>query len=118
MPSRVSGEAARAMLDAGCALLNGGYVEVRTGSQPAGGTDTAATGTLLGTITLPNPAFGGAFDLDPDHASKGTTGIAAADVNAVTEVKAVAVGHAGLCRAYHSADAASWDGSMGGSSEG
>lgn len=37
--------------------LDGGSIQVRTGSQPAT-PDTAASGTLLGTLTYPNPAFG------------------------------------------------------------
>jgi hypothetical protein len=40
-------------------LLNGGKIEIRTGSQPAN-PDTAATGTLLGTLTLSATAFGSA----------------------------------------------------------
>jgi hypothetical protein len=38
---------------------NGAILEIRTGSQPAGG-DTAPSGTVLVTITLPNPSFGAA----------------------------------------------------------
>lgn len=37
-------------------LFNGGTLEIRTGSQPASA-DHAATGTLLCTISVPNPAF-------------------------------------------------------------
>jgi hypothetical protein len=40
--------------DAGAAA---GYIEIRTGSQPAG-PGSAATGTLLATITLDDPSFG------------------------------------------------------------
>lgn len=36
-------------------------VEIRTGAQPAG-PDSTATGTLLASINLPNPAFGNAAD--------------------------------------------------------
>ena len=48
-------------LDAGAAA---GYIEIRTGSQPATA-DTAATGTLLGTLTLSDPAFGNATTASP-----------------------------------------------------
>lgn len=39
--------------------FNGGTADVYTGSQPATG-DTAPSGSLLGTINLPNPAFAAA----------------------------------------------------------
>lgn len=42
--------------DAEGALFDGGTVQFRTGAQPAT-PDTAASGTLLGTVTLANPAF-------------------------------------------------------------
>lgn len=48
-----------AMLDALTARLNGGTLQVRTGAQPAT-VGTAATGTLLGTLTLGSPAFAAA----------------------------------------------------------
>lgn len=63
-------------LDAGAAA---GTIDVRTGSQPASAND-AATGTLLATFTLADPAFAAAvtgvadIDADPDLA---TTGVAA-----------------------------------------
>jgi len=44
-----------AELTAALAHLNSGTVVFRTGSQPAT-PETAATGTLVGTLTLPNPA--------------------------------------------------------------
>lgn len=40
-------------------LWDGGTIEIRTGTQPAD-PDSAASGTLLVTITLPSPAFGSA----------------------------------------------------------
>ena len=49
-------------------LLDGGYFEVRTGTQPTSVEDSA-TGTLIGTVTLNTPSFatasGGAMALDP-----------------------------------------------------
>jgi hypothetical protein len=47
-----------AILDALGAIFNGGTVEIRTGAPPGAG--NAATGTLLSTITVPNPAFAAA----------------------------------------------------------
>lgn len=40
-------------------LFNNGTLEIRTGSQPASANDPA-TGTLLCTIDIPNPAFNAA----------------------------------------------------------
>lgn len=40
-------------------LFNAGTLEIRTGLQPAD-PNSAASGTLLATITIPNPAFGAA----------------------------------------------------------
>lgn len=40
-------------------LWDGGTIQIRTGGQPAD-PDSAASGTLLATITLPTPAFGAA----------------------------------------------------------
>ncbi len=57
MPNK-STEAVNTEADAFAALLNNGYFELRTGTQPASA-DDAATGTLLGTINLNNPAFTG-----------------------------------------------------------
>lgn len=59
-------------LDASATLP--GYVEIRSGSQPAT-VATAATGTLLATITLADPAYGdaatgtAALDVDPKPAT-------------------------------------------------
>jgi len=71
-------------LDAGAAE---GYVEIRTGAQPAD-PDTTETGTLLATLTLSDPAFGAA-----------TGGTATA--NPITgDNSADATGNAGWFRAY------------------
>lgn len=45
--------------DAFGAFFNGGTLKIYTGSQPAD-PNAVASGTLLCTITLPNPAFGAA----------------------------------------------------------
>jgi hypothetical protein len=41
------------------AEFNGGTLQIRTGTQPASA-NSSASGTLLGTITLPNPCVGSA----------------------------------------------------------
>lgn len=46
-----------AVADAEGDMLNGGTIQIRTGSQPAT-PDTAASGTLLGTLTFNATAFG------------------------------------------------------------
>lgn len=75
-----------------------GYVEIRTGTQPAAG--GAATGTLLATLTLSDPSFGAAAN-------------GAIAVNAVAEDTAAdASGTAGWFRVYTSAGAAVFDGAI------
>lgn len=44
-----------AMITALAALADGGSIEIRSGTQPASANDSA-TGTLLATLTLSNPA--------------------------------------------------------------
>ena len=56
--SQSSITACNAGLDARNALFNGGTVEIRSGL--AADIDSAPTGTVLVTFTLPNPAFGAA----------------------------------------------------------
>jgi len=56
MATTISASARNAAVDAITALLNGGSLEIRTGSQPTG-PGVAATGTLLGTLTLSATAF-------------------------------------------------------------
>ena len=66
------------LIDAGAAA---GKIEIRTGAQPATG-ETAASGTLLATVTLADPAFGAsatgtATGTDPaavDPVATGTAG--------------------------------------------
>jgi hypothetical protein len=71
------------------ALLNGGIINVYTGTQPATG-DTALSGnTLLVTLTFSNPAFGSAV-----------AGVLTA--NAITSGTAVATGTATWFRALKS----------------
>lgn len=65
---RISNVAAKALADAFDDQVNIGstaaVIDIRTGAQPAD-PDTAATGTLLGTLTMSDPAFGAATDAAP-----------------------------------------------------
>jgi hypothetical protein len=92
MATRIATLAAKTGLDAITALLNSGTVEIRTGSQPAT-VGTAASGTLLGTLSLSATAFGAATTASP----------AVATANAITgDTSADATGTAGWFRAYRS----------------
>lgn len=82
-------------LDAGAGA---GTVDIRTGSQPASAND-AATGTLLATLTLADPAFGAA-----------SSGVATAATIAATT--GLAAGDAGWFRAKDSSGNAVLDGSV------
>jgi hypothetical protein len=82
-------------IDAGPAA---GVLEIRTGTQPASAQD-AATGTLLATVTLPDPAYGAA-----------ATGAAA--LNDPGSVAGAAAGTAGWCRMRSSDDVHRIDGSV------
>jgi hypothetical protein len=105
MATRISTAAAKAACDAVVDLLDGGspgYIEIRTGAQPAT-VATAASGTLLGTLTLSNPAFGNATTASPSVAT----------ASAITsDTSADATGTAGWFRAYTSAGTAVIDGSV------
>ena len=105
--TRVSNAAAIASVDAVVALLNvggAGYIEVRTGTQPAD-VSIAATGTLLATLPLSATAFAGAID---------GVGKAVASANAITQdTSADAAGTATWFRAYSGAGIAVIDGNAG-----
>lgn len=87
---RISNAAAKAMADTFDDQVNIGatasVIAIRTGAQPAD-PDTAATGTLLATLTFSDPAFGTASDGNPgglltasaitDDSSADATGTAA-----------------------------------------
>lgn len=93
-----------AVVDALDGGAGAGYVEVRTGSPPST-VDDAATGTLLVTITLGDPAFGAAADTSPG---------AAATMNATAgAVNAVATGTPGWFRAYDSNNVGIVQGTVG-----
>lgn len=65
---KISNAAAKAMADTFDDQVNIGstaaVIDIRTGTQPAD-PDTAATGTLLATLTFSDPAFGAAADANP-----------------------------------------------------
>jgi hypothetical protein len=84
------------LLDAGSGAAT---IEIRSGSQPATA-NTTATGTLLATFTLADPAFGAASSGVATMAStpRTTTGVAAGD--------------AGWFRAKDSSGTAVYDGSV------
>lgn len=90
--------ASNAMVDVLTDLLDGGTIEIRTGSKPASPND-AATGTLLATLTLPSPSFGAA-------ASRVAT------IGSVSAVAAAATGTAGYFRAKSSGGTAYVDGTV------
>lgn len=90
--------ASNAMVDALTDLVDGGTIEVRTGSAPGAG--NAATGTLLVTFTLPTPSFGSA------SAKVATLG-------SVSAATAAATGTAGYFRAKTSGGTAVFEGTVG-----
>lgn len=63
-----------AAVDAFCGALDSGYIQIRTGSQPA--VDVALTGTLLATLTFGSTAFG---------ASSAAAGTVTATANSITD---------------------------------
>lgn len=78
-----------------------GTVQVRTGAQPASA-DDPATGTLLATFTLADPAYGAAV-----------AGVAALDATPVLSTAGVADGTAGWFRMLDSTGAVVFDGAVG-----
>lgn len=104
----VAAAACNAVVDSLDAGVGAGYIEIRTGAQPAS-PDAAATGTLLGTLTLSDPAFGAATTANPSVAT----------ASAITsDTTADASGTAGWFRAYDSAASAVIDGSITGTGGG
>lgn len=106
MATRISQAAAKAALDALTALVNGGAaagtINIYTGAQPAT-VDTAASGTLLATLTCSDPAFGAATTASPSVAT----------ASAITsDTNADASGTAGWFRAFDSNAVAIIDGSI------
>jgi hypothetical protein len=107
MASRISTAAAeagvQAVVDLVDANVSAGYIEVRSGTQPAAVAD-AASGTLLATIPLPSPLWA---SYTGGTATANTTG------GAVGSANGVAAGDAGWYRAYDGAGTAVLDGSAG-----
>lgn len=106
MATKITQAAAKAACDALVDLLDGGsgagYIEIRTGAQPATA-NTAASGTLLATLPLSDPAFGNATTASPSVAT----------ASAITsDTTADATGTAGWFRAYDSNGVAVIDGSV------
>jgi hypothetical protein len=90
------------VVDAIDAGAGAGYVEIRTGAQPSG-PDVAATGTILASIALSDPAFGAS-----------SNGTASADLTPpLTDPSANATGTAGWFRVYDSNNVAVFDGAVG-----
>lgn len=97
MATRISNVAALAACDAVVDLVDGGagagYIQIRTGAAPTNCED-ANTGTLLATLTMSDPAFGAAADLNP-----GARATAAA---ITSDTSADATGTAGHGRVFDS----------------
>jgi len=79
-------------------LINGGTLQIRTGSAPASA-DNAATGTLLATFTLPSPTFG--------SPSNGTV-----TAVAITDATAGNTGNAGYYRVLNNSATTLWQGAV------
>jgi hypothetical protein len=101
MTTRISVAAQNAEIAAVTALLNGGTVQIRTGSQPAS-VATTASGTLLATLGLSATAFAA-----PSGGS--------ATANTVTDASNAVAGTAGWFRAFTSGGVAVLDGAIGAS---
>lgn len=103
MALTLSTSARNAMADALVDLLDAGpaagTIQIRSGTRPATPNDTA-TGTLLATVTLVDPAFGSA-----------SSGVAT--MSDPAPVTAAAAGTATWFRALDSTGAAVFDGSVG-----
>ncbi|WP_433252876.1 hypothetical protein ACQPYK_08590 [Streptosporangium sp. CA-135522] len=99
LPTTVRNIAVDAVVDLLDAGSGAATIEVRTGSQPASA-DSAATGTLLATFTLADPAFGAA--------SSGTATLAGTP----RSTTGAAAGSAGWFRAKDSSGTTVFDGSI------
>jgi len=78
LPAASRNAAADAVVDRADGGSGAGTIEIRTGTQPASA-DSAATGTLLATITLGDPAFGPASNGTAALADTPLSGAAVAD---------------------------------------
>lgn len=59
---KVSTDAASIKADAWAAAMNGGFIAIFNGAQPANANAALGAATLLGTLTFGTPAFGAAVD--------------------------------------------------------
>lgn len=100
IPTAARNAACDAVVDLVDAGSGAGTIDVRTGTQPASAND-AASGTLLLTFTLSDPAFGAA-----------STGIATLDVTPIPAAEGVAAGTAGWFRMKDSTGATVLDGAV------
>lgn len=100
LPTASRNAACDAIVDRVDGGAGAGTLQVRTGAQPASAND-AASGTLLATLTLNDPAFGAA-----------STGVATLDVDPELTATAVADGTAGWFRVLDSTGATVFDGSI------
>lgn len=104
MAIRIAAATRATMMDAVEAALDGGSgaatLEIRSGSQPADA-DTTASGTLLVTLTLNDPA------------GTQSGGVITIDVSPAISAAAAATGTAGWARLKDSAGATVLDGSVG-----
>ena len=98
---RLANQSALDMCDAGVDACDAGtgaaLLRIYTGGAPAN-VDDAATGTLLGTLVMSDPAFGAASDQDP--------GAQAAASAITSDTSADATGVAGYYRVWTSNDGA------------
>lgn len=88
--ANLSDTAAEAEANALAPLLNSGFIEFYSGTQPANANTALSGNTLLATLTFGNPAFG----------SAAAGGVITA--NAITSGNAVATGTATFARLYKS----------------
>lgn len=91
--------AGQAMVSLVDADASPGYMEIRSGTPPTSAQD-AATGTVLATAVLAQPAFD----------AVGTTGPGIAVAEPIAVVSGVANGNATWFRVYDGADTKIWDG--------
>lgn len=87
--ANLSDTAANAEANALAPLLNGGFIELYTGTQPANANAVLSGNTLLATLTFGNPAFGAAA-------------ASVITANAIASGTAVATGTATFARLYKS----------------
>jgi len=106
MATRIATASQQAACDAVVDRVDGGpsfgTIDIRTGGQPATA-NAAATGTLLATLTLPDPAFGAAD----------ASGVATLDNTPVISTTGLAAGTAGWFRMMDSTGASVLDGLVG-----